>query len=174
MYGSVTYVLAIHPLLTIDLEVPGKSGFEVSLVLGVVEVELLVRVGFPIRSNVNDGLDVLTTGDQNTRNDGVVGGTKNTDGTEEVFARSLETVEETTDLVRGHEGLGELLIVLEVDTPVGEALLVEANFVKNVTMSIQLFVKGIASELTSGRTTRSNHRLHEYPCWSRHVSSPQG
>ena len=174
MYGSVTYVLAIHPLLTIDLEVPGKSGFEVSLVLGVVEVELLVRVGFPIRSNVNDGLDVLTTGDQNTRNDGVVGGTENTDGTEKVFTRSLETVEETTDLVRGHEGLGELLVVLEVDTPVGEALLVKANFVKNVTMSIQLSVKDIASELTSGRTTRSNHRLHEYPCWSRRASSLRG
>ena len=127
MYGSVTYVLAIHPLLAIDLEVPGKSGFEVSLVLGVVEVELLVRVGFPIRSNVNDGLDVLTTGDQNTRNDGVVGGTKNTDGTEEVFARSLETVEEAANEVRGHKRLRQLGRVLEVDAPDGEALLVEAR-----------------------------------------------
>ena len=127
MYGSVTYVLAIHPLLTIDLEVPGKSSLEECLLLGVLEVELLVLVRLPVGGNVNDGLDILATEDEDTGDDGVVGLAKDAHGTEEVLAGRLETVEEAANLVGRHEGLGKLAVVLEVNTPDGEALLVEAD-----------------------------------------------
>jgi hypothetical protein len=67
----------------------------------------------------------LATEDEGTGDNGVIGLAEDTDGTEEVLPGSLETVEETTDLVGRHEGLGELLVVLEVDSPDGESLAVE-------------------------------------------------
>lgn len=94
-----------------------------------------------IRGDLNDRLSLGSTEDQGARDNRVVGFTEDTDGTEEVFPGSLETVEETADLpesadvhyqrilsthlVRGHEDLCKLLVVLEVDPPDGESLLVE-------------------------------------------------
>ena len=116
-------VLAVDPLtLTLDLEVPGKSSLEELLVLGLVEVNLGVLVRLVVWSDRDGGDDVLATGNDNTGDDRVVGSTDDTDGTEEVLAGSLKTVEETADLVVGHEGDGQLLVVFEVDAPDGEAL----------------------------------------------------
>jgi hypothetical protein len=113
-----THVFAIDPLLAVDLKIPGKSSLEEGLVLGVVlDVELGVRVRLPIRGDVDDGDGVLATENQGTGDDGVSGGTEDTNGAEEVLAGRLKTVEETSDLVGGHEGLSELLVVLEVDPP---------------------------------------------------------
>lgn len=70
-----------------------------------------------IRGDRDGGLDLLASGDEGTRDDRVVGLAENTDGTEQVLSGSLQTVEETTDLVGRHEDLGQLLVVLEVDSP---------------------------------------------------------
>ena len=115
----VTYVLSVNPLLTVNLEVPGKSTLEEGLVSVVREVEFGVAVRLPIRSGIDNGLVVGTTGDEDTSDDRVVALAEDTNGTEDVFTGSLETVEEATDLVGGHEGLGQLLVVLEVNSPDG-------------------------------------------------------
>jgi hypothetical protein len=55
--------------------------------------------------NVNNGLNVLSSEDQSTSDDRVVGFAEDTDGTEQVLSGCLETVEEATDLhisVRPH------------------------------------------------------------------------
>lgn len=104
--------------------------------------------GLTIRGDRDGWLDLLTSGDEGTRDDRVVGLTEDTDGTEEVLSGSLESVEETTDLLRqlrpgyskvdlaylvgGHEDLGQLLVVLEVDSPDGESLRVEPEEVNIV------------------------------------------
>lgn len=147
---DVTHVLAIDPLLAIDLKIPSQSALEELLLLLVGEVELLIRVGLPIRGNIDNGLDVLTTGNQSTTDDGVVGLAEDTHGTEEVLARSLETVEETADLVRGHESLGELFVVLEVHAPQGVPLLVET-------------VSRMASPSTNVHISEKGHALFVEP-----------
>jgi hypothetical protein len=78
-----------------------------------------------IRSDLDGGLDVLTSGDEGTGDDRVVGLAKDTDGTEEVLSGSLESIEETADLVGRHEDLGQLVVILEVDSPDGETVVVE-------------------------------------------------
>ena len=122
-----TYVLAIGPLLAVDREVPGVGSLEEGLVLGVLEVELLELVGLPVGGDVNDGLDVLAAGDQDTADDGVVGLAEDTHRAEEVLPRRLQAVEEAADLVRRHERLREFVVVLEVHAPDGEALRVVAR-----------------------------------------------
>jgi hypothetical protein len=51
-----------------------------------------------IRGDRDGWLDLLSSGNEGTGDDGVVGLAKNTNGTEEVLSGSLESVEETTDL----------------------------------------------------------------------------
>lgn len=105
-------------------------------------------VRLTIRGDGDSWLDLLTSGDKGSRDDGVVGLAKDTDGTEEVLSGSLESVEETTDLVcsarclnrndhrklaylvGGHEDLCQLLVVLEVHSPDGETLAVESRAVR--------------------------------------------
>jgi hypothetical protein len=123
----ITHVLAINPLLAINLEVPGVGSLEEGLVLGVLEVKMLELVGLPVRGDVNDRLNILATGNQDTTDDRVVGLAKDTHRTEEVLAGSLKTVEEAADQVRRHEGLGQLVVVLKINTPDGKAILVEAD-----------------------------------------------
>ena len=120
-------VLAVGPLSAVDNEVPSHGGLEERLVVGVVEVNLLVLVRLPIRGDVHDGLVVEAAADDGTGDDRVVGLAQDTHRAEEVLPRGLETVEEAANLVGGHEDLGELVVVLEVDTPDREALLVEPD-----------------------------------------------
>ena len=122
-----TYVLAIRPLLAVDLEIPSKRSLEERLVLGVVQVETLVLVRLPVGRNINNGLDVLATRDERTGDDRVVGLAKDTHRAEEVLPRRLQAVEEAADLVRRHERLREFVVVLEVHAPDGEALRVVAR-----------------------------------------------
>jgi hypothetical protein len=81
--------------------------------------------GQTIRGDLDDRLDVLTSTDEGTGDDRVVGLSTDTNGTKEVLSGSLQSVEESTDLVGRHEDLGQLVVVLEVDSPDGESLRVE-------------------------------------------------
>ena len=122
-----TYVLAIHPLLAIDLKVPRERCLEERLVLGLGQVESLVLVRLPVGRDVDDWLDVLATCNQRAADDGVIRLPKHAHRSEQVLARRFEAVEEAANLVRGHERLRELVVVLEVHTPDGEALRVVAT-----------------------------------------------
>jgi len=59
----------------------------------------------------------LATDDEGTLDDGVIGGTIDRSTAEEVLAGGLKTGEETADKVRGHEDLGQLVVVLVVNLP---------------------------------------------------------
>ena len=59
-----TYVLAIYPLLAIDLEVPCKRSLKERLVLGLGQVQPLVLIGLPVGSNLDDRLDLLPARDE--------------------------------------------------------------------------------------------------------------
>lgn len=87
-----THVLAVGPLLTVDLKVPREGCLEVGLLFRVLQVDLLVRVGFPIRSDVNDGLDILASGNEDTLDQRVVVGAEDAKGTEEVLSGAFQTV----------------------------------------------------------------------------------
>ena len=123
---NATHHLAIRPLLAVELEVPRQRGLEERLVVGVVQVEALVLVRLPVGRDINDGLDVLAARDERTADDRVVRLAEHTHRAEEVLARGLQAVEEAADLIRRHEGLRELIVILEVHAPEGEALRVEA------------------------------------------------
>jgi len=123
---SVTHVLPIRPFLTINLQIPSKGTLKEGLVLGIRNIKLLVLVRLEIRGNIDHRLGILPTEDEDARDDGVVDRSEHTYRTEEVFSRGFQAVEEAADLVGRHEDLRELAIVLEVDTPDGEALFVEA------------------------------------------------
>lgn len=126
--NNTTYVLAICPLLIIGFQVPRKRGFEKRLVVGVLEINLLVTVRFPIGRDIDDGLEVWPTEDEHTADDGIVVCADHTEGTKKVFARCLEAVEEPGNEVRRHEGQRQLLRILIVDAPDGEALFVESVY----------------------------------------------
>lgn len=117
--------LAIGEGLALNLHLPKKGTLEEGLVLRLLKVELGEGVRLPIRSDVHDGLVVLTSHDHDTGDERVVGLAEYTHGTHGVLSGSLESVEETTDQVGRHEHLGELIVVLEVDSPDGPTLLVE-------------------------------------------------
>lgn len=158
--------LTINPLFAVDNQVPGEGSLEELLVVLAGDVELLVLVRLPVGGDVDDGNDILTTEDEGTGDDGVVGLAEDTNGTEEVLPGSLETVEETADLVAGHEGLGELLVILEVDSPDGESLVVEAKSQRATHRKNKMM------SLTSCRTMG----WHPLGCqgWSTVASTPQG
>jgi hypothetical protein len=122
-----TYVLPVHPSLAVDLEIPGHGSLEKLLLLLVLDVQRLVLVRLPVRGGLNHRLDVRPAADERAGDDRVVRLAEDTDRAKEVLAGCLETVEEATDLIGRHERLGELLVVLEVDTPDREALRVEAG-----------------------------------------------
>ena len=123
---SRTHVFTVHPLLAVDFQVPRKSGLEERLIVGVVDVQALVFVRLEIGGDVDDRLDVLSSCNERTRDHRVVSLAEDAHGAEQVLARRLEAVEEPANLVRGHKRLRELLVVLEVNTPHGETLSVEA------------------------------------------------
>lgn len=109
--------------MTVDGELPGHGVLEELLVVGVVlDVELGEVVRLPVGGDLDDGGSVLTTEDEDTVNERVVGCAEDEHGTEEVLARSLEAGKETADEVGRHEGEGELVVVLVLAAPDREAL----------------------------------------------------
>lgn len=118
--------LSIRPSLPVNLNLPRQGLLEERLVLVLAQIQWAVRVRFPIRRDVDDRFDVLSSDDEHSGDERVVGFTEDSHGTEGVFAGCFETIEETADEVGGHEDLGQFVVVLVVDPPDGEPFGVEA------------------------------------------------
>jgi hypothetical protein len=105
--------------LTVDDDglVPGPHVVDELLVLGLGGVELGEDVRLHVGSDVERRLGLLSTDNEGTLDDGVVGLAEDGTGAEDVLAAALETREEATDLVVAHEGEGKLLVVLVVEAP---------------------------------------------------------
>ena len=92
--------LAVGPLvgLAVDLNglVPRPLVLDEGLILGLGGVELGELVGFPVGGDIEGGERLLTTDQEGTTDDAVVGLAIDGASSEEVLARSLETCEETT------------------------------------------------------------------------------
>jgi len=112
-------LLPIRPLirLTVHLDrlVPRPHVVDKLLVLSLARVELRELVALPIRRNFKRRVCVLTTDNESTTHDGVIGDTEDGCAAEEVLARGFQACEEAADEVRGHEGHGQLVVVLVVD-----------------------------------------------------------
>lgn len=123
--------------------VPSPLGLDVGLVLGVAGVQLDEVVALVVGSNVEDGLEVVTTDDEGTLNDRVVVLAKDGGAAEEVLARTLQTIVETTNQVVGHESQGELIVVLVLELPDG--ILIEGNVLPEPLQRLSLIVVGIVA-----------------------------
>ncbi|KAH3688921.1 hypothetical protein WICPIJ_000094 [Wickerhamomyces pijperi] len=99
--------------------VPGEDVFDKGLVFWVGDIQLLEVVGFPIWSNIEGWLVLFTSDQEDTDNTVVVVFTVNNTGTEQVLGGTGQSVEETTQQVVGHEGQGQFVVVLVVDSPDG-------------------------------------------------------
>ena len=85
------------------------------LPIGIVrEVELLVLVTIPIGSATCGKVDVITSRDEHTSDNRVLGLAEDIQRSEEVLPRSLKTVEEAANLARRHEDDGKFTVILEV------------------------------------------------------------
>jgi hypothetical protein len=124
---EVTHVLSIGPLLTVQLQIPSQSILEKLLIRIVREVELFVLITLPIGGAVHRKLNVVTSRDEHTSDNGVVGFAEDSQRSEEVLPRGLKSVEEASNLVGRHENEGQLVVVLEVTSPHGERFLVVAE-----------------------------------------------
>lgn len=123
--------------------VPGPLGLEVGLVLGVGGVELLELVALVVGSDVKDGQVLLATDDEGTLDDGVVVLSVDGSAAEQVLPGCLQTGVEATNQVVGHEGEGELVVVLVLDLPDG--VLVELDVVPEPLHGLGLIVVGVVS-----------------------------
>lgn len=108
-----------------DTGLPRPHVLEVLLVLGLGGVELGELVALVVGSDIEGGEVLLASDDESTLDDGVVVLSVDGSTTEDVLARALKTGEEAANQVVGHEGEGELIVVLVVDTPDGVLLEVE-------------------------------------------------
>lgn len=103
--------------LTDDRDIPGPEVFDQLAVFLAGVVELLELVALPVRSDV-ESRDMLLAADQeSTTDEALVVLTIDGGSTEEVLARTLETSEETTNQVVGHEGELELIVIFVVNKP---------------------------------------------------------
>jgi hypothetical protein len=84
-----THVLAVSPLLPVDLEIPSKSGLEIHLLLRVVEINPFVAVRLPVWCNVDYRDDIQTSCNQDALNERVVGSAEDPQGAKEVFTGSF-------------------------------------------------------------------------------------
>lgn len=94
-------------------------------VFRLARVELGELVALVVGSDIESGDVFLATDDKGTLDDGVVVLTVNGGTSEDELARSLKAGVEATNQVVGHEGEGELVIVLVVDLPDGVFLEVD-------------------------------------------------
>lgn len=126
-----------------DRLVPSPLSLNVGLVLRVAGVQLDKIVALVVRSDVKDGLEVVTTDDEGTLNDGIVVLAKDGGTTKEVLARSLQTVIEATNQVIRHESQGELIVVLVLELPDG--VLVEGDVLPEPLQGVSLVVVGVVA-----------------------------
>ena len=119
--------LAISPLKLLpadfDRLVPGPHRIDKRAILLALRIQLLELVALIIRRDVERWESLLPPHEEGTLDHAVVRDAVDAAGAEEELAGGLETGEEAPDEVGGHEGHGELVIVLVVDAP--ERVLVE-------------------------------------------------
>ena len=118
--------LSVSPwvLLAVDDKwlLPGPLLVDELAVLSLGGIELGELVGLVVWSDIEASLGVLAADDESSLDDGVVGSSVDGSASEDVLAGSLKTGEEAADQVGGHEGLGELIVVLVVNGPDGVVL----------------------------------------------------
>lgn len=98
-------------------------------VLGILGVKLLEGVLLVIRSDVENGQELLATDDKSTLDNGVEVLSEDGGDSENVLAGSFNSLSEATDEVLGHESHLELIVVVVVSTPDG--VLLERNSLPN-------------------------------------------
>jgi hypothetical protein len=96
---------------------PRSTAVDKLLVLSLGWVKLGEFVALVVGGDIEGRKSLLATDDEGTCNDGVIGGTIDRSTAEDVLAGGLKTGEETADKVRGHEDLGQLVVVLVVNLP---------------------------------------------------------
>lgn len=113
--------LAVGPLVLLainsDWLVPCPLVVDKLLVLLVLWIELGELVALKVWSDIESCSGVVSTDEESALDDAVVGLAVDRRGTKDVLAASLETGEETANQVGGHEGHGELVVVLVVELP---------------------------------------------------------
>ena len=124
--STATHILSILELLAIDLQIPGQSALKERFVFSVFKIQFPVFVTLVIRSTVDNRLYILPTQNEDTRDDRVICLPEDTHGSKEILARSLQSVEEATDLVGGHKDESKFFVIFEVDAINGEPFFVEA------------------------------------------------
>lgn len=107
----------VHLAVDGDVLLPAPGILDELSVLRLGGVELDELVALPVGGDVESGNVLLTSDDESTLDDRVVVLAVDGSTSEDVLAGTLETVVETTDQVVGHEGEGELLVVLVVNLP---------------------------------------------------------
>lgn len=126
-----------------DRLVPGPLSLDVGTVLRVGGVELGELVALIVRSDIEDRLELVTADDEGSLNDGVVALTVHGGTAEHVLARALHTGVEATNQVVGHEGEGELVVVLVPALPDG--VLGEGNVLPEPLQGVSLVVVGVVT-----------------------------
>jgi hypothetical protein len=101
---------------------PGPLLVDELAVLRLGSIKLGEGVALVVRSDIEARQSILATDEEGTLDDGVVGSAVHGSTAEDVLAGSLKTSEESTDQVGGHEDLGQLIVVLVVDSPEGVLL----------------------------------------------------
>lgn len=114
-------------LLVTDLDalLPAPGILDELSVLGLGGVELGELVALVVGSDIEGGEVLLATDDKGALDDGVVVLAIDGSASEDVLAGTLKTVVEAANQVVGHEGEGELIVVLVVNLPDGPLLEVE-------------------------------------------------
>lgn len=118
--------LSVGPwvLLAVDDKglLPGPLLVDELPVLRLGGIKLGELVALVVRSDIEAREFILATDEEGTLDDRVVGGSVHGSTSEDVLAGSLKTSEESTDQVGSHEDLGQLIVVLVVDSPEGVVL----------------------------------------------------
>ena len=96
--------------------------------------------------------DVLSSRYHHSGNDRVVGGSQNSHRSEQVLPASLQSSEQSTDQVAGHEDLGQLVVVLVVGPPDAVSLSVEVlNKVLHSLRAVRVGVDSLPVLQVEGR-----------------------
>jgi hypothetical protein len=89
--------LAIRPLVLLPLDldwfVPAPLIFQVLLILWLGGVKFGELVAFVVRSDVEGGESLIATDEEDTLDDGVIGGAVDGGGPKEILAGCFETIE---------------------------------------------------------------------------------
>lgn len=108
-----------------DALLPAPGVLNELSVLSLGGVELSELVALPVRGDIESGDVLLATDDESTLDNGVVVLAVDGSTSEDVLAGTLKTVVEAANQVVGHEGEGELIVVLVVNLPERPLLEVE-------------------------------------------------